>query len=228
MTIEVLKILEKPAGVGQMRDADGTGKTKGQTCKDFSKLFIKVENGVITDTRFQTYGNPVSIAAASVVSQLILGRTLDDALKIQLNDVLAKLGKLDNSYYDCVQNALDLIPSAVSNYYRKEARENGEPAPKAVPAKKQAKAPKAPKTAEQSKPQQTAQTPTEQPQEQPAEAPKTEKEKKQTITVISGGTAIQTDGKNATASTEGDMDIFSEIDAITAKISEAVKKIKNK
>ncbi len=181
MNENILKWLSNPKNVGQMRDSDGTGKVKGGVCKDFSKLFIKVENGIIKETKFQTFGGPVSIASVSVVSELIKFKTLDEALLINMNDVLAELGKVDADDLACVENAVSLIPSAVNNYFRKLNRKNDD---------------------ENKKPK--------------------ELEKKSEIKVVN------IDKNNETPKgKEEEIDIFSEIDAITAKISEAVNKLKN-
>ena len=221
---QILKILEKPMNVGQMRDADGVGKTKGDTCHDFSKLFVKFEDRKVSETRFQTYGGPVSIAAVSVVSELIKGKTIEKILKITVDDVLAELGHVDKEYLPCVQNALDLIPSCVSNYYRKEGKkEEIEEKPakqnKKVEAKEEAKPQKAEKKAP--KIEKTTETivilpETAQPVEEKVEEMKEEPKTETTVTVIQNGEKVE--GEN--------LDIFSEIDAITAKISEAVTKMK--
>lgn len=243
LSAQILEILEKPKNVGQMRDADGVGKTKGNDCHDFSKLFVKFENRKVAETRFQTYGGPVSIAAVSVVSELVKGKNIEGMLKITLEDVLEVLGGVDEEYLPCVQNALDLIPSCISNFYRKEDKKSEaeeKPAKEAKPAKEK-KAPKAKaekkaeeKPAEEVKPEKKApkkekktttktetivilpeaSKPAEEVVEEKVEEPKAENT--QTITVIQNGEKV--DGEN--------LDIFSEIDAITAKISEAVNKIK--
>ena len=191
---KILTILANPKNVGQMRDADGTGKVKGENCRDFSKLFVKFEDRVVTETKFQTYGGPVSIAAVSVVSELIKGKTIEQMLEIKLADILKELGKVSEDQKPCVQNALDLIPSCVASYYRKQEKKGDAPSPEIKKETKAAAKKEAPK-------------PKKEKEEKPAEAKTSEAELKEKI---------------------DELDIFSEIDQITAKISEAVNKMKKK
>lgn len=190
---KILTILSNPKNVGQMRDADGIGKVKGQECRDFSKLFVKFENRVVSETKFQTYGGPVSIAAVSVVSELIKGKTIEQMLEITVADVMKELGKLSEDQKACVKNAVDLIPSCVASYYRKQEKKGS------YADQNSAKEEKKPAKKET---------------EQKA------KEKKQ---------EVENNSKEEQEQNNLDeMDIFSEIDEITAKISEAVKKMKKK
>ena len=191
---KILGILANPKNVGQMRDANGTGKVKGQDCHDFSKLFVKVENRVITETKFQTYGNPISIAAVSVVSELIKNKTIDEILEIKIDEILSELGEVTKDQMPCVQNALDLIPSCVASYYRKQEKKGEESEKQNIQPKKSEVEPQ-PHKAEDKKNDDVITEPENEEQED---------------------TAIE------------DMDIFSEIDEITAKISEAVNKMKKK
>ena len=230
LSARILEILEKPMNVGQMRDADGVGKTKGEACHDFSKLFVKFEDRKVVETRFQTYGGPVSIAAVSVVSEIIKGKSIERMLKITLDEILEELGGVDEEYLPCVQNALDLIPSCISNYYRKQGKKMEEeqvaakaPKAKKAPAKaekveKKVEAPAAPVKVANKEPKTTTETIVILPEGEKAEEKAEEKpaETTQTVTVIQNGEKVE--GEN--------LDIFSEIDAITAKISEAVNKMK--
>ena len=162
---KILAILANPKNVGQMRDADGVGKVKGEKCHDFSKLFIKVEDRTITETRFQTYGNAVSIAAVSVVSELIKGKTIDEILQIKLDEVLAQLGNITHEQKECVESSFGLIPSCVNSYYRKLEKKNIETETEEKPIKEvKAKQKQEPKT---------------QPKEETKQEEKTEEEPKQ-------------------------------------------------
>lgn len=135
---QILGILSKPKNVGQMRDADGVGKTKGTDgCHDFSKLFVKVESGKVTETKFQTYGGPVSIAAVSAVSEMIKGMKVSKLEEVTVEDVLNVLGEVDSEYLPCVQNAVDLLPAFVANYNHKLAKkEYGKDTKKSEPKAK--------------------------------------------------------------------------------------------
>lgn len=224
MANSVLSWLANPKNVGQMRDADGIGKSKSATCKDFFKLFIKVEKGKVVDTKFQTYGAPVSIAATSAVSEIIKGKTLDEALAVKLEDVLALIGRVDSASKPCVEDAVSLIASAINNYYKKQEKEGGVK-PKAVKAKTAATVeekkaePKNQAVAEE-KPVAVKASPEvkSEVKEEEKSAAKEEKAAKAEPNI----TVLTKDSESG----EVEVDIFSEIDAITAKISEAVNKMK--
>ena len=195
---KILAILANPKNVGQMRDADAVGKVKGEKCHDFSKLFVKVEDRTITETKFQTYGNAVSIAATSVISELVKGKTIDEILQIKIDEVLSQLGNVTSEQKECVESSLGLIPSCVNSYYRKLEKKNLETEQKA-----ETKA------------------------EPKKESPKTEKIEKVEEKVPAKEIEKEeiAEPKKETDDPE-EIDIFSEIDEITAKISEAVKKMK--
>lgn len=81
-----------PKNMGEIKDADGIGLIGNIKCGDILKIMIKVRNNIIEDIKFQTFGCAAAIASSSMLTQLAIGKTLDDAYKIENNDVLKELG----------------------------------------------------------------------------------------------------------------------------------------
>ena len=81
-----------PRNVGEIPDASGIGSVGNPICGDVMKMFIKVENGVIIDARFKTYGCGAAIATSSMVTEMVKGKSVDDALKISNKAVADALG----------------------------------------------------------------------------------------------------------------------------------------
>ena len=211
--------LQNPKNVGQMRDADGTGKIKGAVCKSFSKLFVKVENNVIVETKFQTYGGVLSIVACSVVSELIKNKSLKDALAVSVDDVYKEIGEIDQGH-ECVEDAVSLIALTINNYYKKQNRVKQA---EKVDIKNNTKVTNANNhknkvSALTNINPSTLTNKIENNQQTEVIKQKEDKNVKSNIAIV----------ENGNKANEIEIDIFSEIDAITAKISEAVNKINKK
>ena len=109
---------EKPLNVGSFNKDDtniGTGLVGAPACGDVMKLQIKVENDVIVDTKFKTFGCGSAIASSSYVSEIIKGKTIDECLEVK-NQEIAKYLKLPPVKLHCSMLAEDAIKAAVKNY----------------------------------------------------------------------------------------------------------------
>ena len=118
---KVLDHYENPRNVGKMDDNDssvGTGMVGAPACGDVMKLQIKVEDGIITDAKFKTYGCGSAIASSSLVTEWVKGRTLDQAQEIKNTDLAAELA-LPPVKIHCSVLAEDAIKAAISNYEAK-------------------------------------------------------------------------------------------------------------
>ena len=123
---KVLDHYENPRNVGSFSNTDdtvGTGMVGAPACGDVMKLQIKVENGVITDARFKTYGCGSAIASSSLVTEWVKGRTLDEAEKIQNSEIAAELA-LPPVKIHCSILAEDAIKAAVEDYRKKHDSSN--------------------------------------------------------------------------------------------------------
>ena len=122
---KVIDHYENPRNVGSFDKGDdsvGTGMVGAPACGDVMKLQIKVENGVITDARFKTYGCGSAIASSSLVTEWVKGRTLDEAQKISNSEIATELA-LPPVKIHCSVLAEDAIRSAINDYRAKNGLE---------------------------------------------------------------------------------------------------------
>lgn len=118
---QVIDHYENPRNVGSFPNGDdsiGTGMVGAPACGDVMKLQIKVEEGVITDARFKTYGCGSAIASSSLVTEWVKGRTLDEAGKITNTNIAEELA-LPPVKIHCSILAEDAIKAAIENYKQK-------------------------------------------------------------------------------------------------------------
>ena len=111
-----------PRNVGKIEDASGVGEVGNPVCGDIMKMYIKVENNVITDVKFKTFGCGAAIASSSVTTELIKGKTIEEALALKNSDVVDSLGGLPPVKLHCSVLAEEAIHSAIADYYRKEGK----------------------------------------------------------------------------------------------------------
>lgn len=123
---KVIEHFSNPRNVGELPDADGIGETGSFKCGDTMKLYIKVEDGRITDVKFQTYGCGAAIASSSMLTEMVKGKTLDEALQISNQDVADELGGLPPLKLHCSNLAADALHNAIKDYrHRHEASQAG-------------------------------------------------------------------------------------------------------
>jgi nitrogen fixation NifU-like protein len=118
---KVLDHYENPRNVGKMDDNDpsvGTGMVRAPACGDVMKLQIKVDDGIITDAKFKTYGCGSAIASSSLVTEWVKGMSLDKAAEIKNTDLATELA-LPPVKIHCSVLAEDAIKAAISNYEAK-------------------------------------------------------------------------------------------------------------
>jgi nitrogen fixation protein NifU and related proteins len=111
-----------PRNVGEIPDASGVGSVGNPICGDVMKMFIKVENEIIVDAKFKTYGCGAAIATSSMVTEMVKGKPIADALKISNKAVADALGGLPPVKLHCSVLAEEALKSAVENYRQKQAK----------------------------------------------------------------------------------------------------------
>ena len=124
---KVLDHYENPRNVGSLDKDDpsvGTGMVGAPACGDVMKLQIKVEDGIIQDAKFKTYGCGSAIASSSLVTELLKGKTLDEATAIRNSDIAEELA-LPPVKIHCSVLAEDAIKSAIADYKTKHDSDNG-------------------------------------------------------------------------------------------------------
>jgi len=119
---KVMDHFRNPRNVGEIPDADGVGEIGNVSCGDIMKIFIKVEDDVIRDVKFQTFGCGSAIATSSMVTEMVKGKTLDEAEKITNKAVAEALDGLPPEKMHCSNLAADALHEAIKDYRQKNAR----------------------------------------------------------------------------------------------------------
>lgn len=109
-----------PRNVGDMEDADGIGTEGNPTCGDAMKIYIKVKDGKIVDAKFKTFGCGAAIAVSSMVTEMVKGKTLDEALSISKEAVANELGGLPPQKMHCSNLGADALKKAIEDYKTKQ------------------------------------------------------------------------------------------------------------
>jgi nitrogen fixation protein NifU and related proteins len=116
----VMDHFQNPRNVGELENADSVAEVGSQECGDSMKVFIKVSDNKIKDISFQTYGCCAAIASSSIATEMVKGKTLEEAKKISKNDVVDKLGGLPERKIHCSLLAVDGIIGAIKTYEDKK------------------------------------------------------------------------------------------------------------
>ena len=119
---KVMDHFQNPRNLGKMEDADGIGEVGNPVCGDIMKMFIKVENNIIVDVKFKTFGCGAAIATSSISTEMIKGKTLEEALALKNSDVVKALDGLPPVKLHCSVLAEEAIHEAIADYYRKEGK----------------------------------------------------------------------------------------------------------
>lgn len=115
-TEKVMNHFSNPRNIGEIEDADGVGEVGNAACGDIMKIFLKVENDVIKDIKFKTFGCGAAIATSSMVTEMALGKTLDEALALSNDAVAEALDGLPPAKMHCSNLAADALHEAIKNY----------------------------------------------------------------------------------------------------------------
>ena len=117
---KVMEHFQNPRNVGDMEDPDGTGHVGNPICGDIMELYIKVKDNIITDAKFKTFGCGAAIATSSMVTEMVIGKTIDEALEISNKTVAEALGGLPAAKMHCSVLAEDALRSAIDDYHSKQ------------------------------------------------------------------------------------------------------------
>lgn len=117
---KVMDHFTNPRNVGEIEDADGIGEVGNAKCGDIMKMFLKIDNGVITDIKFKTFGCGAAVATSSMATEMIKGQKLEDALKLTNKAVVEALDGLPDSKLHCSVLAEQALKAAISDYYKRQ------------------------------------------------------------------------------------------------------------
>jgi nitrogen fixation NifU-like protein len=132
-TDKVIEHFTNPRNVGVMENPDGLGKVGNPICGDIMELSIKVRDGIVQDAKFRTFGCAAAIATSSIVTEMVKGKTIDEALQISNRAVMEALDGLPARKRHCSVLAEEALQSAIADYYKRR----GETIPETVQARLQ-------------------------------------------------------------------------------------------
>ncbi|MBE5749073.1 MAG: Fe-S cluster assembly scaffold protein NifU [Clostridiales bacterium] len=117
---KVIEVFSNPKNVGKIDNADGVGTVGNATCGDIMKIYLKIENNIIVDAKFQTFGCAAAIATSSTATEMIIGKTIDEAERLTNADVVENLGGLPAQKMHCSVLAEEAIREAIKDYRAKQ------------------------------------------------------------------------------------------------------------
>lgn len=120
---KVLDHFTNPRNVGEIEDADGVGEVGNAKCGDIMKIFLKIDDDIITDIRFKTFGCGAAIATSSMATEMIKGKSVDEALTLTNKAVVEALDGLPSQKVHCSVLAEEAVKSAIADYYKKTGRD---------------------------------------------------------------------------------------------------------
>ena len=117
---EVMDHFANPRNVGVIEDADGIGEIGNAKCGDIMKMYLKIENNIIVDVKFKTFGCGAAVATSSMATEMIKGKSVDDALALTNKAVIDALGGLPAVKVHCSVLAEEAVKCALADYYKKQ------------------------------------------------------------------------------------------------------------
>lgn len=108
-----------PRNQGKLTDADAVGEVGNKRCGDIMKIYLKIKNNQIEDIKFETLGCAAAIAASSVLTELVKGKNLSEAVKVSKNEIVDYLGGVPAPKFHCSLLAEQALKQAVENYQKK-------------------------------------------------------------------------------------------------------------
>lgn len=117
---KVMDHFMNPRNLGEIIDASGIGNVGNPICGDVMRMYLKIENNVIVDVKFKTFGCGAAIATSSMVTEMVKGKTIEEALKISNKAVADALGGLPAVKMHCSVLAEEALRSALKDYYTKQ------------------------------------------------------------------------------------------------------------
>ena len=119
---KVMEHFRNPRNVGEIEDADGIGEVGNAACGDIMKIYLKVKDDIIEDVKFQTFGCGSAIATSRMVTEMVMGKTLEEAEKVTNKAVAEALDGLPPTKMHCSNLAADALHDAIKNYREKKGK----------------------------------------------------------------------------------------------------------
>ncbi|MBE5754903.1 MAG: Fe-S cluster assembly scaffold protein NifU [Clostridiales bacterium] len=118
---KVMDVFKNPKNVGEIENPDGIGTVGNASCGDIMQISLKIENNIIVDAKFKTFGCAAAIATSSTATEMIKGMTVEEALKVTNKRVVEVLGGLPSQKLHCSVLAEEAIKKAIEDYMSKKA-----------------------------------------------------------------------------------------------------------
>jgi len=122
---KVMDHFMNPRNVGEIKDANGVGQVGNPRCGDIMKMYLKIENDIIVDAKFKTFGCAAAVATSSMATELIKGKNIKEALEITNKVVAEALDSLPPIKMHCSNLAEEAIKTALADYYKRRGLESG-------------------------------------------------------------------------------------------------------
>ena len=123
-TEKVRELFLNPKNMGMIKDADAIGEVGNPACGDIMKLYLKVKDNIIKDVKFKTFGCAAAIATSSQITEMAIGKTLDEAYAITMKEVAEELGGLPKLKMHCSSLAESALRLAIEEYWKKHGMED--------------------------------------------------------------------------------------------------------
>jgi nitrogen fixation NifU-like protein len=121
-TDQVMDHFSNPRNVGSIEQADGVGTVGNAKCGDIMQIFLKVEDNIIRDVKFKTFGCGAAIATSSMATEMVKGKSIEEALKVTNRAVMDALGGLPPAKVHCSLLAEEAIQAAIVDYQKKHPK----------------------------------------------------------------------------------------------------------
>lgn len=118
----VMDLFLNPINVGEIKRASGIGEVGNPACGDIMRMYLKIKDNIIIDAKFKTFGCAAAIVSSSIATQLIIGKTVEEALAVSNNQILKEMGEIPTQKIHCSVLAEEAIAEAVANYNNKQEK----------------------------------------------------------------------------------------------------------
>ncbi|KUO72737.1 MAG: iron-sulfur cluster assembly scaffold protein [Clostridia bacterium BRH_c25] len=120
---KVMDHFSSPRNVGEISNADGVGEVGNARCGDIMKIYLQIEDNIIKDVKFKTFGCGAAIATSSIATEMIKGKTLEEALQLTNKAVVEALDGLPPAKIHCSVLAEEAVKAAIEDYMKKQGKE---------------------------------------------------------------------------------------------------------
>lgn len=119
---KVMEVFRNPQHMGEVENYNAIGTVGNETCGDIMQITMRIENGIIQDAKFKTFGCAAAVASSSTATGMIIGKTVEDALKLTNKEVITELEGLPPQKIHCSVLAEDAIRAAIDDYQKRQTK----------------------------------------------------------------------------------------------------------